>query len=241
MPEIKRVQQTLGAGGKTYIGDCKMGALPTRAWVAGSGDYSVGPLAGPQMPAAALDKLLAPVFSGAQGLEPVYPPQTQAHPRLIAEGYEGRVEREAEVDGHPVQWQERRLVVRSVAHAARQAEHLEERLRQAVTEIGHLTEPQPGKEILAAEAMPAAAQRILEHRRVAGLVTSATATTTQPTTKRKYGAREAEVRVESRSTLRAQIETEAVAAAKQRLGWRVYATNQGRLALGAVILAYRGQ
>lgn len=50
-----------------------------------------------------------------------------------------------------------------------------------------------------------------------------------------------ESRVESRSTIRARIETEAVAAAKQRLGWRVYGTNQRELALGTVILAYRGQ
>jgi transposase len=241
VPEIKRVQQTLGAGGKTYIGDCKMGALQTRAWVAGSGDYYVCPLAGPQMPTAELEKLLLPVFSGVQGLEPVYHPETQAQPRLIAEGYEVRVELEAEVDGHPVQWQERRLVVRSVAHAARQAEHLDQRLRQAVAEIGHLTEHKQGKKILDAEAMQAAAHRLLERRRVVGLVKLETETTTRQTPKRKYGAREAESRVESRSTMRAQIETEAVAAAKQRLGWRVYATNHGRLALGAVILAYRGQ
>lgn len=88
MPEIKRVQQTLGAGGKTDLGDCKLGALQTRAWVAGSGDYYVGPLAGKQMPAEELEKLLSPVFSGAPGLEQVYHPETetQAPPRLIAEG-----------------------------------------------------------------------------------------------------------------------------------------------------------
>ncbi len=39
----------------------------------------------------------------------------------------------------------------------------------------------------------------------------------------------------------AQIETQAVEEAKQRLGWRVYATHQGMLALMAVIMAYRGQ
>jgi transposase len=101
VPEIKRVQQTLGAGGKTYIGDCKMGALQTRALVAGSGDYYVCPLAGKQMPAEELERLLSPVFSGAQGLEQVYHPEreTQEQPRLIAEGYEVRVELEAEIDG----------------------------------------------------------------------------------------------------------------------------------------------
>ena len=113
------------------------------------------------------------------------------------------------------------------AHAARQAEALDARLKQAVTAIGHLTDHKQGKKILDAEALQAAAQRLLEHQCVTGLVQIAIETPTQQTTKRKYGGREAEVRGESRSTIRAQIETEAVAAAKQRLGWRVYATNQG--------------
>jgi transposase len=39
----------------------------------------------------------------------------------------------------------------------------------------------------------------------------------------------------------AQIETQAVEEAKQRLGWHIYATNQGMLALVAVVMAYRGQ
>ncbi|MGF1615435.1 MAG: IS1634 family transposase [Gammaproteobacteria bacterium] len=243
VPEIKRVQQTLGAGGKTDIGDCKMGALQTRALVAQSGDYYVCPLAGKQMPAEELEKWVLPVVNSAQELEPVYHPgmETQEQPRLIAEGYEVRVELEAEVDGQPVQWQERRLVVRSVAHAARQAEHLDKRLRQAVAEIGHLNERKQGKKILEVEELKLAAHQIMERRRVAGMVKIETETTTRQTTKRKYGAREAEIRLESRSTISAQIEPQAVEEAKQRLGWRVYATHHGILARVAVIMAYRGQ
>jgi transposase len=243
VPEIKRVQQALGAGGKTYIGDCKMGALHTRAWVAGSGDYYLCPLAGKQMPAEELEKLLSPVFSGAQGFEQVYHPETETPEpsRLIAEGYEVWVELEAEVDGQPVQWQERRLVVRSMAHAARQAEHLDERLGQAMAEIGRLNERKQGKKILDAEELKVAAHQIMERRRVAGMITIETETTTRQTNKRKYGAREAESRVETRSTIRAQVEIQAVEEVKQRLGWRVYATNHGVLALVAVVMAYRGQ
>jgi transposase len=244
VPEIKRVRQALGAGGKTYIGDCKMGALQTRAFIAGSGDYYVCPLAGKQMPAEELEKLLSPVFSGEQRLEKVYHPaaaDAPEEPRLIAEGYEVRVELEAEVDGQPVQWQERRLVVRSTAHAARQAVSLDARLTQAVAEIEHLNERKQGKRILDAEELKAAAHQIMERRRVAGLVRIETQTRTTETQKRKYATRKAETRLESRSTMSAQIETQALEEAKQRLGWRVYATNQGMLALVAVIMAYRGQ
>jgi transposase len=128
-----------------------------------------------------------------------------------------------------------------VAHAARQAENLDERLRQAVAEIGQLNERKQGKKLLDAEELKAAAHQIMERCRVAGIVKVETETTTRQTNKRKYGAREAEIRVESQSTISAQIETQAVKEAKQRLGWRVYATNHGMLALVAVIMAYRGQ
>ncbi len=85
---IKRVQQTVGVGGKTYIGDCKMGALATRAWIAQSGDYHLCPLAGKQMPAETLEALLAPVFAWSNPWNrsmlrrrPTMPPE------LLAEGY----------------------------------------------------------------------------------------------------------------------------------------------------------
>jgi transposase len=132
-------------------------------------------------------------------------------------------------------------VVRSVAHAARQAASLEARLTQAVAEIEHLNERKQGKKILAAEELKEAAHQIIRHRRVAGLVRIETKTTTTETNKRKYGAREAEVRIGSRSTVSAPLETQPVEEAKQRLGWRIYATNHRVLRLLAVIMAYRGR
>ena len=72
VPEIKQVQRSLGTSGKTYIGDCKMGALQTRAYLAQSRDYYLCPLAGKQMPAAELAKLIEPVTTGEQVLEPTF-------------------------------------------------------------------------------------------------------------------------------------------------------------------------
>ena len=173
MPEIQRVQATLGAGGKTYIGDCKMGALATRAWIAQSGDYYLCPLGGKQMPEDTLDALLAPVFSGAQPLEPVYdqaPADPTVPPALIAEGYVLAVDLVATVEGQPVAWRERQLVVRSVAQAARQTQALDARLQQAVADIDRLNERKQGKKILEAPALTAAAEQMLAEQRVVGLI-----------------------------------------------------------------------
>ena len=244
VPEIKRVQQTVGVGGKTYIGDCKMGALETRAWIAQSGDYYLCPLAGKQMPAAAVEALLAPVFRGEQPLEPVYDPAPRADatpPELLAEGYIVTVCLEGQADGRSVTWSEQRLVVRSIALATRQSRRLDARLEQALVDLRRLDERKQGKKILDAAGLNAAAEAILQHRRVVGLISLDVHTTTEPVPQRRYGARPAGTRIQQRSTIAARLDPAAVAGAKQRLGWRVYATNQPAVSLTVVIQAYRGQ
>lgn len=243
VPEIQQVQRCIGRGGKTYIGDCKMGALATRAYVARSQDYYLCPLAGQQLPTAALETLLRPVFRGKQRLQPVYAPRAAGEKRRkkIAEGFELQRTLETEHAGHAVRWVERRLVVRSLAQAAQQAESLEKRLAQAVTEIEALTERRQGKKRLAVSELPQAVEQILNRRRVVGLVKVQTQTLMKQTTKRRYGRRPAEVQVETHTRLKAQINQAAVRQAKQRLGWRVYATNQPGLTLTQLVLAYREQ
>jgi transposase len=243
VPEIERVQRTVGRGGKTYIGDSKMGALATRASLAASRDYYLCPLGGVQMSAAEVALLLAPVTSGSQPLVPVYDPATvgRKKPVLLAEGYEVQLRLSASVDGQSVEWTERRLVVRSVAHAQRQAAHLDQRLQQAGAEIERLNVGKQGKKRRSVGQVRAAAQAIVERRQVADLVRVQVQTTTAITKKRKYGARPAQIVRQRQATAEAQIDPAAVAAAKARLGWRVYATNQTALTLTTLVLAYRGQ
>ena len=220
-----------------------MGALATRAWIARSGDYYLCPLGGKQIPEDTLAALLAPVFNGAQPLEPVYAPAPDlaGPPVLIAEGYALAVDLMATVEGQPVTWREQRLVVRSVAQAARQTQALDARLQQAVAAIHRLNERKQGQKILEAPALNAAAEQMLAQQRVVGLVQLDLETTTQVIPQRRYGARAATCRVQHQCTLRAWIDPPAVAAARQRLGWRVYATNQAALTVEITVQAYRGQ
>ena len=180
VPGIQRVQQTLGAGGKTYIGDCKMGALATRGSVAASRDYYLCPLAGAQLPVAEMDALLALVLRGEQKLTPVYDPDTvgKKKPVVVAEGYAVRVSQTAAVDGQTVTWAERRLVIRSLAHAQHQAARLDKRLQQAGVAIEQRNVRKQGKKRLSADQLPTAAQAILERRGVEELVRINVKTTT---------------------------------------------------------------
>ena len=155
--------------------------------------YYLCPLGGKQMPAATLEALLAPVLSGEQALEPVYAPEVPdaATPSdLLAEGYLVTVDLEEQpVDGQPVAWSERRLVVRSVAWADRQGRRLNGRLDRALAAIDRLNERQQGKKILDAAGLTAAAEPILQQHRVAGLIHCDVRTTTEEMPRRRYGDR----------------------------------------------------
>lgn len=146
-----------------------------------------------------------------------------------------------QADGQSVTWSEQRLVVRSIAWATRQGRRLDERLEPALVDIRRLNERKQGKKILDAAGLNAAAESILQQRRVVGLIPLDVHTTTEPVPQRRYGERPAGIRIKQRSTITARLDTAAVASAKQRLGWRVYATNQPAVSLTVVIQAYRGQ
>ncbi|MCA1837764.1 MAG: hypothetical protein LC674_03075 [Actinobacteria bacterium] len=71
IPEIKRVQEAqLGSseGGLTFIGDVKMAALGTRAFVALSNDYYLCPLPATQVSPEEMERLLAPILEQRQAL-----------------------------------------------------------------------------------------------------------------------------------------------------------------------------
>src|SRR5262244_97048 len=65
LPELANIRQIAGSRGLTYVGDCKMAALGTRAAIVAYGDDYLCPLSAKQMPEADLAHVLAPLWSGA--------------------------------------------------------------------------------------------------------------------------------------------------------------------------------
>src|SRR6185436_1396208 len=108
VPAIAAVRQSLGAGGRTYVGDCKMAALATRAFVAAAGDFYLCPLSENQLSRTERRALLQPVWG----------PGPQGEPdELVAEGFALDVALTATVAAREVRWTERRWLVRSRAYA----------------------------------------------------------------------------------------------------------------------------
>jgi transposase len=243
VPTIQQVQQTLGRGGRTYVGDCKMAALATRAYLASSGDFYLCPLSQTQLSLEQRQQLLAGVWSGEQTLQQVHRPARKvADPdELVAEGFVVEEALSDTVAQQPVTWTERRWVVRSAALAASQQQQLEQRLHKAETLLAELTSRKQGKKRLYHAQLTAAAADIMQQHRVAGLLSVAVQTLATRRAKRAYGDRPAEVAVEVYYEVTVQRQEEAIAQAKQELGWQVYATNQAEMGLAGVVWGYRGQ
>jgi transposase len=243
VPVIAQVQQGLGCGGRLYVGDCKMAASDTRAFVARTNDYYLCPLSAVQVSAAELQRLLEPVWDGSQALTAVSrpAPDPTEPPREVAQGFEWTVTQTATQEGREVSWTERRLVVCSTAHAQRQGAALEQRVARAVTALEAMNRRKRGKKRLDAAALQAAAEQILARHGVVGLVEVQVSTVRTEVSKRKYKGRPAVVEVREESRVAVQVNTAAVAAQKRLCGWRVYATNHPGLTLPEAVLSYRGQ
>ena len=80
VPCIERVQQSLGRSGLLFVGDCKMAAHDTRAFIALAGDYYLCPLPQVQLAEGELDEALERVWSGEQALTSVWREQEQGEP-----------------------------------------------------------------------------------------------------------------------------------------------------------------
>jgi transposase len=249
LPEIAKVRQIAQLTGLTYVGDCKMAAIGTRAEIVAHQDYYLCPLSATQMPEVELDRVLAPVFSGAIEPSEIRLPHADgvldetADP--VAIGFEYTVELSAlDHAGQTHTWQERRLVVRSLAFAASQEKSLRQRVARAVTELNALDERKQGKPLLPDEARAyQAAAAIMAKQRVEGLVHVTVTTEAHTHVKRRYGIRPATTVRSERVRVSAAREDAPLAHAVRRLGWRVYATNhpveEMRLAQG--VAAYRSE
>src|SRR3954471_14008154 len=88
VPAIAAVRQSLGVGSRTYVGDCKMAALATRAFVAAGDDFYLCPLSENQLGRTRRHELLLPVWQGTQALQDVSRPGPEGQPdELVAQGF----------------------------------------------------------------------------------------------------------------------------------------------------------
>jgi transposase len=242
IPAIARVRESVGRRGLLYVGDGKMGALETRAFIQAGGDAYLCPLAEVQLPRRVLEAYLEPVSSGLQPLTRITRLTATGTRQHIADGYEQLEPLTADVAGTRLAWAERRLVVRARQLARAGERALRARVAQARAAVAALHMRGRGKPRFTEQpALQAAVEAILLQHRVYGLLAVQYTARVQKRPLRRDGSRPATVQVERDVRVKVVVDRPAVTTAIGRLGWRVYATNapSDQLPLVQAVLAYR--
>jgi transposase len=241
LPAIARVRASVEQRGLLYVGDCKMGAIDTRAGVQAGGDFYLCPLSAVQVPPARLAHYLTEARMQGPSLV-VERARADGTLEPIADAYERRVPLSAVVNTWPQTWVERQVLVRSHGQARRAETVLRTRLVQAQAALDELLVRRRGK---ACPTDQASAQQlvatILARFQVTDLVQVQVAEQITQQRVRAYRGRPAGVREQRTLTIRHTVDPVALEAAIADLGWRVYATNMPveQLPPAQLVLAYR--
>jgi hypothetical protein len=226
IPAVRQVRASVGQRGLLSVGDWNMAALETRAFLHAGQDRYLGPLSALQGPAALWDADLAPIWAGAQDVSPVSRHRAPGQVDQMAAGDAGQEPVTAVVAGEQDPWTERRLGIRSLAQARAGEAARRTRRAQAQTARADLQTRRPGQpRCTELPAVREAAAAMLARYRVEGLRRRHDEEHVCARSVRRYGARPATVRVEREVRVSAEVAQDAVTAAGQRLGWRVYATH----------------
>lgn len=256
VPAYQRAKAILGGVGKLVVGDSKMSALTTRATIVQGQDHYLTPLAHEKDDPTLLDELLAPWLGRVQETTPIFLPEDLAadgsapDPALaLATGF--TVTRihcvPGSATGHrqPLTWEERLLVVCSKSYQQTMQDSLAKRLAKAEAALRALTPPrQRGQRQIGDEAsLQAAIAHLQQQHRVVDLLT---VTYTQHVTEKQvrgYKGKPPRCERNVRFQLTVTRNQAAIAAARFRCGWRIYATNAPAavLSLQQAVLAYRDQ
>jgi transposase len=239
-PEITRVRATTGLRSLTYAGDCKMAAIETRVFIVAGDDYYLCPLSLKQLPAAEREGLIEEFFANRHPSVIVIDPETD---RVIGVGFEIEARLQAEHEGRPLEWAERRIAFRSFDRAESGARKLAEDMARAWGELLALPKRKQGKKRLNENEFEAACAEIVKRCGVEGVVTYRIENQAKEREVRAWKDRPARKVSEEERQVKVEVDRAALERAQQQLGWSFYATNHRveQLSLQQAVLAYRDQ
>jgi transposase len=251
IPLIKRIEAGLSQTGLLFVGDGKMSALGTRAYVVSHHHVYLSPLTCTGTTAEAMaDWISAGMEKARDGeLERVFRINHREEEVLAAEGYE--VERTCGLEDGDVPWRERVLILQSPVHAERQVQGLETRLAHAEKKLAALTPARGrGKRQITEEAtLLAAIDHVLKAQRVEGLLGLEWEQQIERHTHyvgqgRGSAKRAQRVTEKIRSHITRIVRHEGpIADLTQRFGWKAFVTNapKEQLSLADAVLCYRNE
>ena len=138
VPVIAQVLKILEKKGLLFVGDCKMSALETRAYLQGTDNYYLSSLALVGHNPEAIEKWIGEALAQEEKLKPIHDLNEKGERVEIARAYETQRVVSAEVNGKTKEWVERVLVVHSHNYAEAQQRGVERRGRGNVLPVQEL-------------------------------------------------------------------------------------------------------
>lgn len=243
IPIIDRTKGILGFDGILFLGDCKMAALETRAHIASRQDLYMTPLPSTGGTKKLLDIMITYVLQHPGKVD------TLAINGEEGLGFEHLRPMKKTIGNKLIEWDERLFLVQFPELLQRQIRDLEKRMEKAQSLLEALS-PEPGKGIRAfrsEDELRLAIENVLEKQAVKGLMEVKINCRETRTTKfvgRGRGAanRKTYEVVDTRYFVGTiEILTADVEKFRQRLGWRLFATNAPaqKLSMTRAIVEYR--
>ena len=251
IPIIDRALESLGKTGLLVVGDCKMSALATRTHIEVSLNHYLAPLPMTGTTAIEMEQWIDQGVANRKNgeVELIFKQNDKNEDVLLSFGYE--FERRHSSNEGDVKWTERVLIVNSPAHAKRQEEGLEKRLKNAEEKIAVLTPDRArGKRQMTDEtSLLHAINEIFKNQRVEGLLVVDYEKQIEKKIKYKGPGRGSANRdSEVTENVRYQItqilrNEEGITALKERFGWKAFVTNavKEQLSFRNAILCYRNE
>jgi transposase len=251
VPIIARMLTILSKTGLLFVGDCKMSALGTRAYLQEQEQFYLSPLALVGETATEMEGWIQAALDGQQTLTDIYVQDDRDQPVLLGQGYETSRVCSAQIEGKTVTWTERIFVVHSQAYAEAMGRGLEARLAKATAKLQALTPPRGrGKRQITQETdLTQAAEAIVQAHRVEGLLSYIFERQEEHIVKfvgrgRGAAGRSQQVIERIRYQITAVTRQEPdITALKRSFGWRAYASNAPaeKLTLETAVLTYRAE
>jgi transposase len=246
IPILEQTFRYLQRKGLLVVGDCKMSATAIRAYIQAAGDYYLTPLSQVGEVASQMQAWIEAGVAKGEDLSKVLVCDEEGTYE-IARGYE--MKRFCTYAGQS--WEERVLIVQSLAYTEAQQHYLEKRLFKARAALLALTPPvgQGKRQIKEEKMLVARAEAILEKHEVTGLLTYQYTRESRQEEKLVGSGRDGPNRprqvIEHVRYQITEVQRNAQAIAKHvaTLGWRAYGTNapQTRLSFENAVLEYRNE
>ena len=244
VPIIQRIFTYTAKKGLLFLGDCKMGAILTRGFVAMNEAYYVCPLSEVSHSSEATSKAKQSFSESNGSFMPVFREYENGEIKCIAEGFEETIGRSAEFDGKIISWSERLVYAKSFVHEKKELAKLDSGIERAREEILRMNIRKQGKKVFQnLTEVQEKVDAILKKYDVQEVLSVSIEETsiTKPTG--KYGNKPERTIVSTLFHVTPHVEESAYLKAKELFGWRVYATNKSAedLSFENVVLSYRDQ